>query len=98
LFSRVIKNLIENAVKYSIDKQVFITISDWTLIIENNIYTTLEIEEIDKLFQKNYSRSYNKNSWNWIWLWMISEITKVLWYEIHVSSKDSSFTIEIKFN
>jgi signal transduction histidine kinase len=28
LFSRVIKNLIENAVKYSIDKQVFITISD----------------------------------------------------------------------
>jgi len=97
LFSRVIKNLIENAIKYSIDKQVFITISDWILKIENNIYASLEQEEINKLCQKNYSRSYNENSWNWIWLGMISEIIKVLWYELNILSLDCKFIVEIDF-
>ncbi len=97
LFSRVIKNLVENAVKYSIDKKLEIYITKEKLLFKNNIFVTLDETEIEKILEKNYSRTYKQNGWNGLWLPMIAEILKVLWYEMKISSKNNIFYVEIIF-
>jgi signal transduction histidine kinase len=49
LFERVVKNLIENAIKYSLDKQLKIIISSTKIVFENNVHTTLDCKQIDKI-------------------------------------------------
>lgn len=97
LFARVIKNLIENALKYSLDKKVNITINSDKIIFENNIHKTLEQKDIDKIYKKYYSWSYNNQSWNWIWIPMIDEIIKTLGFTMKISSNDYKFIVEIIF-
>jgi K+-sensing histidine kinase KdpD len=55
LFERVIKNLIENALKYSLDKKLKIKICSDKIIFENNIHATLGQYQIEKIFTKFYS-------------------------------------------
>lgn len=95
LFERVLKNLVENALKYSVDSKLNIFIQKDKLIFENKVYTTFEDEELRKIFTKFYSKSYNENKWSGIWLWVVKEIVKVLWYEIKISSKDNKIVVEI---
>ncbi len=95
LFLRVIKNLIENALKYSLDGKINIYIQKDKLIFENKIYATLTQEEITKIFQKFYSQSYNNQKGSGIWLPMIQEIVKTLGYSLKVTSKDNKFLVEI---
>lgn len=97
LFARVIKNLIENALKYSLDKKVKIKIYSEKIIFENNIHTTLEQEALKKISTKFYSGSYNDSKWNGIWLSMIQEILNTLWYKLQISSKNNKFIAEIYF-
>ncbi len=97
LFSRVIKNLLENALKYSLDKQVEIIIKKEKIIFKNNIFVTLESDELLKILEKNYSRSYGKNQWNGLGIPMIAEILKVLGFELQISSKNNIFYAEIIF-
>lgn len=97
LFARVIKNLIENALKYSLDKKVNIIINSDKITFENNIHKTLEQKDIDKIYKKYYSWSYNNQSWNWIWIPMIDEIIKTLGFTMKISSNDYKFIAEIIF-
>ena len=97
LFERVVKNLIENALKYSLDEKLKIKIFSDKIIFENNIHVTLEQEALEKISTKFYSWSYNEKSWNWIWISMIQEILKTLWYKFKISSKDNKFIAEIIF-
>lgn len=95
LFLRVIKNLIENAIKYSIDWKLNIYIKKDKLIFENNIFSTLSDTEIKNIFKKFYSRTYKPNNWNGLWLTMINEIVKVLWYKLKILSENNKFIVEI---
>lgn len=97
LFERVVKNLIENAVKYSINKKVDIYIKKDRLVFINSVYKTLEKEELDMIFNKFYSKTCNENTWNGLWLPMIKEITKVLWFDLIVESTDNEFIVEIVY-
>lgn len=97
LFSRVVKNLIENAMKYSLDKQLDIIIQSDKMIFKNNIFVTLEPDELEKIVQKNYSRSYSQNQWNGLGFAMISEIISVLWFQMKISSSNNTFYVEILF-
>jgi signal transduction histidine kinase len=97
LFARIIKNLIENALKYSLDKKVNIIINSDKITFENNIHKTLEQKDIDKIYKKYYSWSYNNQSWNWIWIPMIDEIIKTLGFTMKISSNDYKFIVEIIF-
>lgn len=97
LFERVVKNLIENSVKYSLDKQLKISISSEKIIFENNIHRTLTKDDIDKILTKFYSWSYTESQWNGIWLPMIEEILKTLWYSLKIKSQDNKFIAEIIF-
>lgn len=95
LLLRIIKNLIENALKYSLDGKLDIFIQDDKLIFENKIFVTLTDEEIKNILKKFYSKSYRKNKWNGIGLPMIQEIAHVLWYKMEILSIDNKFRIEI---
>lgn len=97
LFERVVKNLIENALKYSLDEKLKIKIFSDKIIFENNIHVTLEQEALEKISTKFYSWSYNEKSWNWIWISMIQEILKTLWYKLKISSHNNKFFAEIIF-
>ena len=97
LFERVIKNLVDNALKYSPDQEVNIYIKNDKLIFKNTIYKNLNREELDKIFNKFYTSTCNENTWSWIWLPIIKEITKALWYELKISSNDNKFIVEIIF-
>lgn len=97
LFERVIKNLIENAIKYSLDKQLKIIISSTKIVFENNIHTTLDKTQLDKISTIFYSGSYNDSKWNGIWIPMIQEILKTLWYKLDIKSQDNKFIAEIIF-
>lgn len=95
LFERVIKNLIENALKYWLDKKIKIIITTQKIIFENNIHATLETQHIEKIFTKFYSWSYNGSQWNGLWIPMIQEILKTLWYSLEIKSQDNKFIAEI---
>ena len=95
LFERIIKNLIENALKYSPDKKLNIYIKTDRLIFENNLYKDFSNEDLEKINERSYSKTYNENVWSWLWLSMIEEIVKVLWYSMYITSKEDKFTVQI---
>jgi two-component system OmpR family sensor kinase len=57
LFERVVKNLIENAIKHSSDKKLEIIMQEEKLIFKNNVFKDLTEEELEKIKQKFYSKS-----------------------------------------
>lgn len=97
LFLRVIKNLVDNALRYSTNGKLNITIKKDRLIFENKITKTLQPREIDMLLEKFYSKSFEDKNWHWIWLPMIKDIIKVLGYDLELSSFNDKFIVEIIF-
>lgn len=97
LFLRVIKNLLENALKYTFSQEVNIYIKNNQLVIENEIEKTMSTYEINEIYFKFYSNSKNKWSY-WIWIPLIKEILKVLWYWFEIYSNNNKFYAVINFN
>ncbi len=94
LFLRVIKNLIENALKYSLNWKLDIYITKEKLIFSNPIERTLKKEEIQKLLEK-FSRNNQRKDWYGLGLCFIQEIIKNLWYKFNLTSEDNNFIVEI---
>ena len=94
LFRRVIRNLIENALKYSLDWEVFIKIQNQKIIFENSIKNTFSNQEIQKLFTKFYRLDKGKKGY-WLGLSLIKEILKFLWFGFKIYSKQNKFFAEI---
>lgn len=94
LFLRIIKNLIENGLKYSLDKKLDIYIEEDSLIFINSIETNLNPDEIDLLLEKFKRKSKNKD-WYWLGLSFIKDLTNILWYKLNVISEDNNFIVEI---
>ncbi len=95
LFLRVIKNLVDNALKYSKNWKLTITIENKQIVFENEINKTLKPWEINTLLEKFYSKSFEEKNWHWIWLPMIKEIVKNLWYKLEINSIDNKFIAKI---
>lgn len=98
LFERIIKNLIENALKYSPNRFLNIYIASDKLIFENEVYKEFKKADLEKIMDKFYTKSCNENSWSGIGLSMIKEIVKVLWYEMKIDFKNDKFIVTILFN
>ncbi len=97
LFERVVKNLIENAMKYAPDKQLHIFIQPDMLIFENMTYKHFCEEELQYISQKFYSKSYNENTGAGLWLAIIRDILRVLWYKLEIQSENETFRVKIIF-
>lgn len=96
LFSRVIKNLIDNALTYSTDGELHIYIESWSLRFENKIAETLSDSDIMKLTEKFFSKSFEEKKWHGIGIPMLKEICKNLWFKMRLYSKDQKFIVEIE--
>ncbi|MBB1565204.1 HAMP domain-containing histidine kinase [Candidatus Gracilibacteria bacterium] len=94
LFRRVIRNLIENALKYSLDGEVFIKIQNQKIIFENSIKNTFSNQEIQKLFTKFYRLDKGKKGYG-LGLSLIKEILKFLGFGFKIYSKQNKFFAEI---
>ncbi len=60
LFGRVIKNLIDNGLKYSLDGILDIYIHEGSLRFENKISKTLSSGEVKQLQEKSFSKSFEE--------------------------------------
>ena len=95
LFSRVIKNLFENAAKYMTGKQLFIEISEDSLIISNYIDKEFGENELNALLQIWESSAVLSRDGHGLWLAMIQQILKNLWYSFEISSDKNMFRAKI---
>lgn len=97
LFKRVIRNLLENALKYSLDWDVFIKIENNKIIFENSIEKDFSKEELEKLTSKFYRKeNQNKNGFG-LGLNLIKEILFFLNYDFKLFSENKKFIAEINF-
>lgn len=97
LFSRVIKNLIDNWLKYSLDWILNIYIKNDRLIFENKINKTFTTSEINKMLEKYYTKTFEEKRWHWIWIPMIEQILNSLWYCLKIYSENNNFYAAIIF-
>lgn len=54
MFDRLLKNLIENAFKYSTDKKIKISITEKSILFSNSVEKCISNEEIIKIFEAFY--------------------------------------------
>lgn len=70
LLDTMIKNLVDNALKYTIwDEKILIKISKNSFEIKNKTSLDLNKSELDKLVDPFYQAD-NSRSWKWYWLWL----------------------------
>jgi len=94
LFTRVVKNLIDNGLKYSLDARLDIFISESHIRFENRVEKTLSETELLGLQEKSFSKSFEEK--RGIGIPMLSKILIDLWYELTISSSENKFIVEIR--
>ena len=97
LFGRVVQNLIDNALKYSYDGKLHISILQDKLVFKNKIEKQLTKSELESLQEKSFTKTFEEKRGHGIGIPMLKEITKELGYEMIVSSKKDNFIVEIIF-
>jgi len=90
LFSLVLKNILENAKKYS-KWDVKIIITDEYIIFENE---ASKINDVSKLTDRFYKES---DKWLWIGLYLVKKICDILWYKLEISYNQGIFKLKILF-
>ena len=90
LIEIIIKNLIDNANKYT-TSPIKIRLTDKYLEISNKTDKKLNIE---KLTEKFYKQS---NNWLWLWLYFVDKITKLLNYKLFIKQEWYNFIVKIEF-
>ena len=94
LFNILIKNLIENALKYWEKSSKIVIVFDNKLIIKNKISENLKIDNPSKLFETFYKWDNSRTtSWFWLWLNIVKKIIELHNYKIKIKIK-----IKIKNN
>lgn len=59
LFRRIIRNLLDNAIKYSFDNKIFIKIENKKLVFENKIEKNISENDLKKFVSKFYRKQKN---------------------------------------
>ncbi len=97
LFKILVKNLIENALKYSIDKKVNIEINRNEIIFSNKIDKNIKKEELEKYFEIFYKwQNLNSFSSYGIWLSIVKKICDNYGLKILLKSEKNNFKVIIK--
>ena len=99
LFDILIRNLLENAIKYSKkDEKIEIFLEKKYLIIQNKIDKNQWKIDTKKLFDTFYKLDNSRNSsWYWIWLSIVKKIIDLHNYKINIEIKKDLFIVKINF-
>lgn len=99
LFEILVKNLIENWLKYSLDKKINIEIKNGEIIFSNKIDKNIRKEELEKYFEIFYKwQNLNDFSSYWIWLSIVKKICDNYNLKILLRSENNKFLVILKRN
>jgi len=99
LFNILIKNLVENSIKYNKrGEQIEITYSKKQLIIKNKVSNKNKKIDISKIFDIFYKWDVSRNSnWYWLWLNIVRKIIELHNYKINIKIENNYFIVNLKF-
>lgn len=97
LFFIILKNIIENGIKYSSDNTLQISLEKKYLVFKNNIWENIPQDELDKILHFFYRYKWLEKKWFWIWLWIVQTICDDLGHEIEIFSQNKIFILKLKF-
>ena len=97
MFERILKNLIENALKYSCDKKIFIKIEKNNILFSNKIEKNIEKEKLEKIFENFYQVDEKTNNWYWLGLSLVKRIIEIFKWKISVVQENNAFDVRIEF-
>lgn len=94
LFEILIKNLIENWLKYSLDNKLKIEINKLWIVFSNNIKESINKDELSKYFDIFYKWKDSNSFWSyWIWLSIVKKICDSYDLKIMLSSEKNTFKV-----
>ncbi len=97
LLKTMLKNLLENAIKYSKDeKEIVVELTKNSVEIINTINYDFNEKDINKLFEAFYKLNFDSNSF-WLWLSIVKKIVDLHWLKINIDVKDSLFKVKVEF-
>lgn len=98
LFTRILNNLIKNALKYSNDKALIISIDKSSICFKNNIIKDIPKEELNKLTDFFYRGPVIDNTpGHGLGLSIVKTISDDLNYKISLESQNNTFSLTITF-
>lgn len=97
MFERILKNLIENALKYGCDNKIFIKIEKNNVTFSNKIEKNIEKEKLEKIFETFYQVDEKTNNWYWLGLSLVKRIIEIFKWKINVFQENNAFDVKIEF-
>lgn len=98
LYSRILCNLVENAIKYKSEWDIVITLSKKGLYITNQINNNMSDEERSSLTKLFYQWDISRNSTGYgLGLALVAKIVEISGWTMDISAHDKRFTVEIRF-
>ena len=92
----ILKNLIENALKYNNDKKYIKIWTNKNILFVENSWDQLTKQQIKRIFDIFY-RANTKKQGYWLGLAIVKKIVEVNWWKIKVKSENGINRFEIKF-
>lgn len=97
LFNLLVKNLIENAIKYWKDSEkIEINLTNKFFTIKNKVNQKIDEKNLDILFETFYQADNSRgNIWYWLWLSIVKKIIELHKFEIKLQYIDDFFIVKV---
>lgn len=92
----MLKNLFENAIKYSKNEKIEITLNKNSFEITNTFNWQIKEEEKNALFDAFYKLNHNPDSYG-LWLSIVKKIAELHGFKVELEVKEIKFKIKIIF-
>ncbi len=98
LLEQLIKNLFENAIKYSSWDTIFVELGKKNFTLSNSIDKSISQESLQKIFQPFYKIDESRSTpWYGLGLSIVKRIVDIFKWKIHISVKNQQFIVSINF-
>lgn len=98
LYTRIIKNLIENSIKYQTHGSISVHIWGWSIQISNPVEKDLPREVLRKLTHAFYQGDTSRHSdGQWLGLALVDKIVRLYGWDMEISSEKKIFRVVIQW-
>ncbi len=98
LYTRIVCNLLENAIKYKSEWNIDIFLENNHLFISNTIWDDMSKSEQENILKVFYQWDNSRNSMGYgLWLALVNKITEALSWKLEIEVKNKKFTAKVYF-